>query len=312
MDWVEWLFMVAASLAIVPHLWTWLVSWSMDGVVAVSLTIAMMGAGVAVGHHVVRSIQWVLPVRLPRSAPPKHWAEIVRQNVPLTRELSDPSFERLLKVMQVFLRRKRFEGAGGLEVTDEMRVTIAAQACLLLLHLGIAAYPGLHTIIVYPDAFVPRRPGESKPDRTTATLGESWSTGTVVLSWDSVQHGAFNPRDGQNVVLHEFAHQLDQATGAADGTPIMLAPTSVPAWARVIGKRYAQLRRAKRLGRRTVLDHYGATNRAEFFAVATEAFLEKPRQLRKNKPDLFEALAAFYGWDPITELERRGSHGVST
>lgn len=312
MDWVEWLFMGASSFVIVPRAYAWITSWSLDGIAAVLITVGLIGGGVALGHQVVRSIQWVRPVKLPRHPAPGHWAELIRGNVPLTRELTPESFERLLKLVQVFVRKKNFEGAGGLTITEEIKVTIAAQACLLLLRMDIAAYPGLHTVIVYPEAFVPRRSGQPKPDRRTATLGESWSTGTVILSWDSVQHGAFNPRDGQNVVLHEFAHQLDQATGVADGTPIGLEPTSVTAWAKVIGKRYEQLRRAKRKGSRSTLDHYGAKNRAEFFAVATEAFLEKPRQLRRRKPDLFEMLAAFYGWDPITELEQRGSRGVAT
>ncbi|MEM7415663.1 MAG: M90 family metallopeptidase [Gemmatimonadota bacterium] len=287
----------------------WAAMWEWHGLAAVTVTLVTIGGGVLLGHHLLGRIRWNVRVRLPGRPPPATWREIVESNVPLATRLTPETFERLLGLMQVFLRKKRFEGAGGLDITEEIRVTIAAHACLLLLHLEVGVYPGLHTIIVYPAAFETGRNARKGRGRV-ATLGESWSNGVVVLSWDSVLHGAFDPKDGRNVAIHEFAHQLDQADGEADGTPIGLRPTTVAVWADVIDRRYRLLRRAKRKGRRTVMNHYGATNRAEFFAVATEAFFEKPRQLEKKKTDLYQALVGFYGWDPIEELRRRGSDGA--
>lgn len=301
--WASW------PLLAVDGIRRWAATWEWHGVVAVVATVAAIGGGVALGQYALGRIRWNGSVRLPQRPAPDAWRAIVETNVPLATRLAPETLDRLLSLMQLFLDKKRFEGAGGLEITEEIRVTVAAHACLLLLHLDVGIYPGLHTIIVYPAAFDTRR-HRSNGRQRVATFGESWSNGVVVLSWDSVLHGAFDPKDGRNVAIHEFAHQLDQADGEGDGTPIGLRPTTVGAWAEVIDRRYRFLRRAKRKGRRTVMDHYGATNRAEFFAVATEAFFEKPRRLQKKKADLYEALRNFYGWDPIDELRRRGSDGA--
>jgi Mlc titration factor MtfA (ptsG expression regulator) len=131
-------------------------------------------------------------------------------------------------------------------------------------------------------------------------LGESWHRGAVVLAWDDVLHGAADPRDGHDVVLHEFAHQLDQEDGAANGAPRLPKPSMYAAWARVLGEEFEGLAESREQHRRTVLDKYGATNPAEFFAVATEAFFEKPLQLRKRHAELYEQLAAFYRQDPAS------------
>ena len=129
-------------------------------------------------------------------------------------------------------------------------------------------------------------------------LGEAWTSGVVVLSWDDVQLGAADVRDGHNVVLHEFAHQLDQEDGSADGAPILPRRSMYSAWGRVLGAEYEELREAAETGKKSVLDAYGATEPAEFFAVATEAFFEKPIQLKKKHPELYEELKSFYGQDP--------------
>ncbi len=134
-------------------------------------------------------------------------------------------------------------------------------------------------------------------------LGEAWGQGVVVLSWDDVRRGAADMRDGQNVVLHEFAHQLDQEDGAADGAPILPGRSRYVAWARVLGAEYEQLRRDASRGRPSVLDDYGATNPAEFFAVATECFFEKPGLLRRRHPELYEELRAYYRQDPARLVE---------
>jgi Mlc titration factor MtfA (ptsG expression regulator) len=244
------------------------------------------------------------PVRLRPEPVPEHWAEMVRSSIPVTQQLPAADFEHLLKLVQAFLHEKNIEGAGGLEITEEIRLTIAAQACLLLLKLDVGLYPALETVIVYPSAVVPKyagqrwQGGELHQDAPQPILGQSWTSGVVVLSWDSAAHGAYDPRDGQNVVLHEFAHQLDQETGEADGIPVGIRLSALKPWAEMLERRFRELVAARRRGRDSVMDHYGAKNEAEFFAVATETFFEKPRQLRAKIPDLYDLLVEFYGVDP--------------
>ena len=200
--------------------------------------------------------------------------------------------------------RSYFEGCGGLELTDEIKVTIAAQACLLLLHRETDYYPRLITILVYPHAYVAKSVepigGGVVLEGETARLGEAWKDGVVVLSWDDVRQGASDLHDGHNVVLHEFAHQLDQQDGSADGAPILEHRSQYVTWARVLSDEYEQLRRDTEQGRKDVLDEYGATNPAEFFAVATECFFEKPIPLRRKHPQLYEELKAYYRQDPAS------------
>jgi len=232
---------------------------------------------------------------------PRAWTEIIRRNVQLYARLPKHDQRALLGHVNVFLAEKRFEGCGGLLITDEIRVTIAAQACLLLLHTPHTFFPTLRTILVYPDAYVATRRGHRDgivEETEESMLGESWLRGEVVLSWRSVAAGAENPDDGRNLVLHEFAHQLDQADGAADGIPETRSFGVYRAWANVLAHRFGAFRRETELGRRTVMDPYGATNRAEFFAVATETFFEKPVQLRAEEPEVYDALRAYYGLDP--------------
>lgn len=241
-----------------------------------------------------------------RTAPiPDAWRVIVDQNVPLARGLSPADRERLLRLIQVFVHDKPFEGCGGLEITEEMKVTIAAHACLLLLHLDGPCYPTVDRILVYPTGFVPKyapqyRSGGIQPI-AAPEKGESWQDGVVVLSWDDVRTGASNPADGDNVALHEFAHQLDQEDGIGEGMPVLDSPSLVRTWGRVLSAHYEQLRRDARQGRPTVLNAYGATNPAEFFAVATETFFEKPHQLQAAKPELYQELEEYYHQDPAAK-----------
>jgi MtfA peptidase len=246
-----------------------------------------------------------------RSTPfPPAWSAILDANVPLFGRLSEADRRELEGHIQVFLAEKHFEGCGGLALTDEIRVTIAAQACLLLLHRATDYYRRLITILVYPSAYMAKgvEPigGGFVIEGPQGRLGEAWQDGVVVLSWDDVRRGAADARDGQNVVLHEFAHQLDQEDGAADGAPILERRSQYVAWARVLGAEYDQLRQATRKHRKTVLDKYGASQPAEFFAVATECFFEKPAQLRKKHPELYEELKAYYHQDPERSLAAAG------
>lgn len=233
---------------------------------------------------------------------PPEWLTIVHDNVPYVAHLSDEDQTELQGLMQVFLDEKKFEGCDGLEITDEIRVTIAAQACVLLLHRDTNFYPKLQSILVYPHAYVAK--GVRPTDRNIMTegpqarLGESWGHGSVVLSWDDVVRGASDIRDGHNVVFHEFAHQLDQENSVGPGAPTLARRSMYLAWARVLGHEYEALLDDLEHHRKTLIDPYGATNAAEFFAVVSELFFEKPKQLEKKHPELYEQLASFYQQDP--------------
>lgn len=245
--------------------------------------------------------------RVLRAQPlPPGWLEIIEQNVPLFQRLPASDQQELQGHVQVFLAEKHFEGCGGLEMTDEIRVTIAAQACLLLLHRETNYYPRLITILVYPHAYIASSlqhlGGGIMLEGESVRLGEAWKEGVVVLSWDDVRRGALDLHDGNNVVLHEFAHQLDQQDGVADGVPILERRSQYVSWARVLSADYERLRRDAQVGRSDVLDEYGATDPAEFFAVATECFFEKPGQLQCKHPALYEELKEYYRIDPRTLL----------
>lgn len=235
---------------------------------------------------------------------PAPWDRILARNFPLDLRLPEADRNELRRRIKVFLVEKRFEGVGGLEMTDEIRVTVAAQACLLRLHGGEDDYPALSTILVYPMAYRAHTQEHGEYGMVTegdqVRLGEAWNAETVVLSWDDVRHGAARDRDGHNVVLHEFAHQLDMEDRAANGAPALAHHSMYAAWARVLGHEYEQLQDAVDRHERTLMDAYGAQSPAEFFAVATETFFEKPVKLRDEHPELYEQLREFYRQDPAT------------
>jgi len=248
---------------------------------------------------------WIPRYRLKRAveAPfPDEWVEILEANIGIYRSLPMPLRLQLRKLIKQFLHQKHFTGAGGLEITDEMRVTIAAQACMLQLNRKGALYPRLRYIIVYPAPFIVSREetdssGVSGKARR-GLLGESWSSGKVILAWDTVLRGARNFVDGQNVVLHEFSHQLDSEDGSTDGAPLLAGESSYRSWAKALSSEYRVLQRKARRGGRSLMDHYGATNPAEFFAVATETFFEKPHGMADRHAELFEVLRGYYRVDP--------------
>ena len=236
--------------------------------------------------------------KLPTGPIPPHWYDIVQRMVPLSRRLGAADRERLLRIAQLFLQEKPMEGCAGLELTDEIRVTIAVTASLLLLHLPYPRFPRLRRVLVYPDTFMPVRVQSHRsltaPDEPGPTLGEAWNGGVVVLAWTSVANGAANPGDGRNVVLHEFAHVLDFEDGAADGRPILGSASARQVWGAVIAREFAHHQEAVETTDDIALDPYGATNQAEFFAVATEAFFESGPRLKERLPDLYDVLRRFY------------------
>ena len=235
---------------------------------------------------------------------PEAWPTVFAQNVPLYARLPPEDQVELQGHMQVLLAEKRFEGCNDLEITDEICATIAAQACLLLLHRHTDYYPRVSSILVYPTAFVvplveEEEDGIVVTESEEPRVGEAWSEGTVILSWEDVLDDANDVHDGSNVVLHEFAHQLDMEDEHANGAPILSEPSSYVDWARVLGSEYRVLRSKAQRGGQTVLDTYGAEDPAEFFAVATECFFERPGALKIAHPDLYAQLQHYYQQDPI-------------
>jgi Mlc titration factor MtfA (ptsG expression regulator) len=240
---------------------------------------------------------------------PEHFRDHILRRLPCAAWLTPQELEKLEALVRIFNSEKEFEGAAGLELTEEMRVTIAARACLLVLwrvELDDPLYPGLESIVVYPSTYkvpVHERDGYIVIEGEEARLGESWTHGVVVLSWDAVVAGANNPRDGRDVVLHEFAHQLDDADGAMDGTPELDDRKRYAVWSRVAGREYRDLCERVALHQKTSIDPYAATNAPEFFAVVVEQFFEKPRQLAQRHRELYAELAAFFRFDPAERLK---------
>src|SRR5437660_9349986 len=235
---------------------------------------------------------------------PKEWLTLIQRHVVFFHKLTAGDRAELLGHIQVFLAEKRFEGCGGFAITDEVRVTIAAQACLLLLHRRTDYFPGLLTILVYPLTYMAeeKRPiGEHVwQEGTVRRLGETGRRmGSLVLSWGAVKHGADDLADGKNVVLHEFAHQLDFENHAADGVPGLATREQQLAWSEVMRSEFASLRAADESGIPTLLDTYGATDPVEFFAVSVEAFFERPQALRARHPGLYEELRNYFHHDPV-------------
>ena len=237
-----------------------------------------------------------------RAAPfPDAYRALILENVPYVRTLSEEDQRELEALVQVFLAEKSFEGCGDLTITDEIRLTIAAQACLLLLHRETDMYPELASILVYPHAYRAKeqhREGMVVIESDQERLGESWSQGTVVLAWDHVQRGARLFGDGHNVVLHEFAHQLDAEDGSVDGAPDLGARARYVEWAKVLGAEFKELADRIHAGRSSDIDAYAATSPPEFFAVVTEMFFEQPVKLKERHAELYEELRSFYKQDP--------------
>ena len=232
----------------------------------------------------------------------EEWIALLKQNVPLYARLPEELRLRLHERIAQFISTVRFEGCGGLELTEAMILTVAAQACLLVVHRKGKPYPLLSAVYLYATTFssVRKRLGTNGiiTEGEVRRLGESSGWGTVVLAWDSVTQGARHIDDGDNVTFHEFAHQLDREDGTTDGAPALASGAAYRTWSRVFHANYADFLQSTEEGRKTVLDAYGATNPAEFFAVGTETFFEKPQQLYAERPDMYAELMKYYHLDP--------------
>jgi Mlc titration factor MtfA (ptsG expression regulator) len=235
---------------------------------------------------------------------PAEWDGHIARNVAIAHRLGVAERMKLRELVQVFMAEKHFEGCGGLELTEEMKVTIAAQACVLLLGRDASLYDDVGSILVYPSVMrqPPRRLGVFEQPRApisdgVAIQGEAIHRGPVILAWDSVLAGGREERPG-NLVFHELAHKLDMANGEVDGTPPLETRAELRRWSAVCSAAFDRLRRDLALGWPTVIDPYGATNEAEFFAVATETYFTRPDELRAGYPELYAVLAGFYRIEP--------------
>ena len=234
---------------------------------------------------------------------PAHWIDILRSQVPLYNRLPEPLRTQLHEHVQVLLAEKDFHGAAGFRVTESMRLIVAAQAALLLLNRPVEYFPELYSIVLHPARFLVDRQtwdaaGLQHSDRQVLS-GESWEQGQLVLSWDDSLHGGMNSDDGYNVVLHEFAHQLDLESGAMNGMPALDSVALRHAWSTDFSAAYEDHCTRVDAGEDTWLDPYAATHPAEFFAVLTEAFFELPKELVMEYPALYDRLRDYYRVDPL-------------
>ncbi len=242
---------------------------------------------------------------------PTEWEDILLRNVGHYSMLDDAERAHLRALIQIFIAEKNWEGASGLELSDEIRVTISAQACLLLLGLPHNYYKNVESIIIYPSTVVvpERRPGFFENtiaplDPAQPIIGQAFRQGPVIIIWDAALRGSRHPEFGHNVIYHEFAHKLDMLDGMADGTPPLQDRAEYRDWVKTCTDEYLRLKHRTREGKRSFLDAYGATNEAEFFAVATEQFFDQPRLMLDHAPDLYRVLKHYYRQDPVLRVSR--------
>ena len=233
---------------------------------------------------------------------PQDWREGILQDVAFCRGLEPRERSKLEDDLRILVAEVSWEACGGLALTQPMKAVIAAQACLLVLNRSIDDFAHVRAVLVYPEAYwAPSRALDASglvTEGEQARSGEAWSRGTVVLSWADAEDGGRFGTDGRNLVLHEFAHQLDMADHVVDGTPILDRREDYSQWRFIMTAEFQRLRSLVESGGETVLDPYGATNEAEFFAVATELFFELPAYLRQRRPALYDLLAGYYRQDP--------------
>jgi Mlc titration factor MtfA (ptsG expression regulator) len=235
---------------------------------------------------------------------PDTWRQYLQSNIALYRRLPPDAQRKLEDGTRIILAEKEWEGVQGLTLTDEIKVTISGMASLLVLGFDDEYYSNVETILVYPNSFVVTTVRSSTrgvfgEEEMTAS-GQAALQGPVIVSWADVRAGIAS--GGQNVVLHEFAHKIDMRDGSADGAPYLENAAQIETWSRVMSAEYQALVAQTQAGERGVLNPYGATNAAEFFAVATETFFEKSQALLEVHPELYAVLRDFYHQDPAALL----------
>lgn len=240
--------------------------------------------------------------RLKNAPFPENWLLYVRRTLPFYSGMPPDMQSELLGHIKQFLFFKEFVGCAGLTVTEEMRVTVAACACLLLLNRPTSGFAKVRWIYLYPAEFIVRHTVKDAAGVVSnehgVLSGEAWGHGRIILSWDSVRKGVYDFNDGRNVVLHEFAHQLDGESGSMNGAPLLYSKGAYGSWAAIMSREYNALVDHTYFGKPSVLDEYGATNPAEFFAVATESFFEEPEALADEHKELYEQLMSYFHVDP--------------
>jgi Mlc titration factor MtfA (ptsG expression regulator) len=214
--------------------------------------------------------------------------------------MSTNEMQGLQDRIKVFIAEKNWEGCEGIKITEEIKVTVAAQACLMLLGVQDYYFDNVKTILIYPHAFERSTSDGVSEGQHQYRAGEAWQGGPIILSWQDALRGGRNEDDGHNLVIHEFAHALDGIDGEMGGNVMFDDSESNATWQQVVDREYSALVQAKESGRRTLLDHYGATNKAEFFAVASETFFEQPLELSKKHSELFGLLRKYYHLNPVT------------
>lgn len=242
---------------------------------------------------------------------PLSWESIIHRNLAHYSLLDDSERSQLRSLIQIFIAEKYWEGCGGIEITDEIRVTISAQACLLLLGLPHDYYHNVLTILVYPSSVIPPRRklgffeiALEPIEDSHPIIGQAFQQGPVIIIWDAALHGGRHPELGYNVVYHEFAHKLDMLDGTADGTPPLRNRAEYRDWVRTCSREYLRLRHDIEYGKQSFLSAYAATSEAEFFAVATEQFFDQPLLMIQNSPDLYRVLKEYYRQDPARRATR--------
>lgn len=240
-----------------------------------------------------------------RPIPDGLWKRTLRR-YPFLQRRSTEDRDTLRRFVSLFLDRKEFSSVGGVRLTNDVVVAIAAQACLPVLRLGLDRYDGFVGIVVHPDQVVARREQADDDgvvhEYDEVLSGEAMEGGPIMLSWHDVRSAGRTAADGYNVTIHEFAHVLDMADGVADGVPLLPADIARDEWVTLLGREYEDFARRVAAAEDTALDPYAAQSEEEFFAVASEAFFVAPTLLQTQHPDLYALFRRFYRQDPVAEL----------
>ena len=268
---------------------------------------SVMVAGALIGYLLWRLLRkaWLKRRRAQLYASPfsADWPAVLEQHVALYSRLPAALRDKLHGHINYFLADKQLVGRNGQVVTDEIKLIIAANACLLIMNRNDAIFPGFKTILIYPDTYVAKQvsfEGDVKVSKNSVRAGESWHGGPVVLSLSDVMRGSLNGEDGHNVVLHEFAHKLDEENLTTNGMPILRNREQYANWIEVLSKEYEEFLSRVDRKKNKVIDEYGAVSPPEFFAVATESFFEKGPAMAERLPELYKELQDYYGVDPAS------------
>lgn len=247
--------------------------------------------------------RWVKRKWLAGKVFPEHEERLLASKVPVYHRLPARLQGLLKERMTIFLNEKRFEGCGGLQITKEIKIVIAAYACVLILEQASDYYPDLQSILVYPDDYIAPVYHETEGgiiiEGTEHRKGEYWNAGSIVLSWKDICRDLYEDKTGNNLIYHEFSHFLDHRYGLTAGCSEEGGVLRDDRWTRVLSSSYRKLRKKAKAGRQTAIDDYGTSHPSEFFAVSTEAFFEKPESLKRDFPGLYKMFISFYGTDPL-------------